>query len=338
MNYTALLREALTLSPEDQAKLINDLSKVTVKTDYISSRRAQLLNKQIGCPHCGSMKHYRFGKDKGSQRYKCNTCKKTFTEYTGTWVAGLHKKEYINEYIELMNQGLSLDKIKKALKINKKTAFDWRHKILSSYRDTDNENFAGITESDETFFLESEKGKQQKKRTPRKRGGKSSKRGISDDQVAVIVTSDRKGTMDMTVSTMGRITKKNIKDAIGSRLSKDTILCSDSHVSYKGFAIDLKLKHIALRSDLKQRVKDDIFHIQHVNSIHSRVKKWIDSTFQGVSTKYLQNYLNWFKVQENHKNSIAALNEMIERSLKDCNALIKFRKIDCYYTKLITTQ
>ena len=338
MTYKSLLKEALSLSNQEQSQLINELSKQSKKADYISGRREQIVNKQLGCPHCGSKKHYRYGKDKGSQRFKCNNCKKTFTEYTGTWIAGLHKKELINDYVELMHQELSLDKIKSTLHINKKTAFDWRHKILSSFRDTDKGKFTGITESDETFFLESEKGKPPQNRSPRKRGGKSSKRGINEEQVAVIVTADRKGSTDMTVATKGRITKKNIKDAIGSRLTKDTILCSDSHVSYKGFAKDLKLKHVALRSDLKQRVKNGIYHIQHVNSMHSRVKNWIESTFQGVGTKYLQNYLNWFQVKDSFKKSIAALNDMVEKSIMDCNALAKFRKIDQYYEKLIAMQ
>ncbi len=34
------------------------------------------------CAHCG---HVKFGIDKGSQRYKCKSCKRSFTEYTGTW-------------------------------------------------------------------------------------------------------------------------------------------------------------------------------------------------------------------------------------------------------------
>lgn len=44
--------------------------------------------------------------------------------------------------------------------------------------------------------------------------------------------------------TMGRIKKIDIENAIGSRIHKDqTILCSDAHVSYKGFAIDNNLEH-----------------------------------------------------------------------------------------------
>ena len=73
----------------------------------------------------------------------------------------------------LMYQEKSLDKIKEALSINKKTAFDWRHKILASLQDIDEDTFTGITGSDETFFLNSEKGKPVTDRAPRKRGGKS---------------------------------------------------------------------------------------------------------------------------------------------------------------------
>ena len=45
-----------------------------------------------------------------------------------------------------------MDKIKIALNINKKTAFDWRYKINAFIENVDNNLFEGITESDETFF------------------------------------------------------------------------------------------------------------------------------------------------------------------------------------------
>lgn len=37
-----------------------------------------------------------------------------------------------------------------------------------------------------------------------------------------------------------------------------------------------------------------VLHFQHINSYHSRIKKWMDS-FNGVATKYLANYMYWFK-------------------------------------------
>jgi len=56
-----------------------------------------------------------------------------------------------------MEEELSLDKMKNSLQINKKTAFDWRHKILSACEQQNSDSFNGITESDETFIPYSEK-------------------------------------------------------------------------------------------------------------------------------------------------------------------------------------
>jgi len=74
--------------------------------------------------------------------------KRTFTEYSGTWLAGIHKKGLVNDYLDLMHEKKSLDKIKSALQINKKTAFDWRHKILSSFQEVEKQDFNGIIEFD----------------------------------------------------------------------------------------------------------------------------------------------------------------------------------------------
>ena len=159
-------------------------------------------------------------------------------------MAGIHFKEKLDDYLELMMEEKSLDKIKVALSINKKTVFDWRHKILASLLYRDKDDFTGITESDETFFLNSEKGRIVSGRVLRRRGGTSKTRGISNDQVAVIVTQNRNSVLDLTVATMGRLKKIDIENAIGSRIkSEQTILCSDAHVSYKGFAIDNKIEH-----------------------------------------------------------------------------------------------
>ncbi len=338
MDYHQILSAIQKLPSVEQNLLIKELTEQTVKQDYISVRREKLINKQVGCPHCSSFKYYRYGKDKGSIRFKCKECKRTFTEYSGTWLSGLHKKELVNDYLDLMHQQKSLDKITATLQINKKTAFDWRHKILSSFQEVEKQEFNGIIESDETFFLQSDKGNINLKHKGRKRGGKSSKRGISDDQVAVIVTTDRKGTIDMTVATMGRIEKKDIDNAIGDRISKGSILCTDGHVSYKGFAKDNNLNQVVLQANLKQRVKQGVYHIQNVNSLHNRVKKWIDSTFWGVSTKYLQNYMNWFRVEQAFRKSICPQQDMVDCSTDDILALVRYRQINNRYQLLIATQ
>lgn len=331
----------LSLPSTERKKLINELiaeENYRVDTKPSLSRRELLDNKQGSCPHCGHLKYVKFGIDKGAQRYKCKSCKRNFTEYSGTWMAGLHRKDKIDSYIALMLEEKSLDKIKEELGINKKTAFDWRHKILSSLAEVEKDSFTGITESDETFILFSEKGKKTLTRQGKKRGSKSKKKGISKDQVAVIATADRAGQQELSVATLGRIKKVDIENSIGYRISDMTILCSDSHVSYKGFAIDNSLEHHAIRADLKQYVKDGIYHVQHVNSIHNRLKKWINQQFWGVSTKYLQQYLNWFRIKESIKHKGQPLSEIAKQTIFDVHANSRFGQINEKYKSLISSQ
>ena len=342
MTYEEILLSAKLLSIADQSRLISDLLGNT-KEDYLSVRRNELTNKQGSCPYCKSKSYIRFGKDKGCRRFRCKDCLRTFTEYTGTWIDGLKKKELITPYIELMIEGKSLDKTSAALKINKKTAFDWRHKILSSLEQDSGDKFNGIVESDETFFCESEKGNKPLNRLSRKRGKSTSpdekkKRGISDDKATVIVTVDRKGGMNLCVATMGRIKKDDISRSIGSPLNQNTILCTDGHVSYKGYATDNNLEHVTLRADLKQHVKQGVYHIQNVNSIHHRLKKWIDGEFWGVSTKYLQNYLGWFRLNEQTKDSSNKVKDFISQTMRNTDTLKRYKFIEVCHQWLLTTQ
>ena len=116
MTYQEILAAAQTLSETECASLVSALSSGSFSLSG-SPRLSQLLDKQGSCPHCGGKHYYRFGKDKGAQRFKCKDCGRTFTEYTGTWQEGLHKKELVGLYLELMADQKSLDKISAALNI-----------------------------------------------------------------------------------------------------------------------------------------------------------------------------------------------------------------------------
>ena len=112
------------------------------------------------------------------------------------------------------------------------------------------------------------------------------------------MTADRKNDLNMTFCGYGRLTKAEITESLHTPLPQGTVLCSDGHVSYKGYAMDNHIEHVVIRADLGRHVKRGFFHIQHVNSLHNRLKKWLNGTFWGVATKYMQDYLNWFKVKE----------------------------------------
>ena len=130
-------------------------------------------------------------------------------------------------------------------------------------------------------------------------------------------------------------------------MPETTILCTDGHVSFtcalhevrgKGFAIDNQLNHVVLRADLKQYVKQGVFHIQNVNSIHHRLKKWIDNTFWGVSTKYMQNYLGWFRLNEKLKGSAYSVKNLFVKTMQCTDTLKRYRYIDVSYQWLLATR
>lgn len=323
---TATIKSYFTkLSSLEQDDLLLTLTTVKSNSDFqlIDIRQKRFDEKQNVCPHCEHIKYVKMGIDKGVQRYKCKGCNRTFTSFTGTWMAQIHKKDKLADYLKLMQQGLSLDKIILKLRINKKTAFDWRHKITISLKELDTDKFLGITESDETFFLHSEKGSGKITRKSRARGKQVKTRGISKEQVSVIVSADRKNEISLKLACFGRITKKDITKAIGNKIDSQTVLCTDGHVSYKAFAIDNNLEHHAFKANLKQFTKQGNLHIQNVNSLHSRLKKWINDDLYGVSTKYLQNYLNWFRCKEKFKNLDYML-KMIELSLENTKARAEY--------------
>lgn len=208
------------------------------------------------------------------------------------------------------------------------TLFYWRHKILTALKQVSTDAFQGIVEMDETYFLYSEKGRRNiTERKPRKRGGKAKHRGISNDQVCVLVARDRQKMTFSGVLGRERIRTTKLDEAIGSHLSNSNVLCTDSWRAFSTYANQKGLAHYRFKSDGKQRVKG-VYHIQNVNSYHSRLKKWMDR-FNGVATKYLEHYLAWFRYidSKEYENTASNKKNMLVSSclfsVKDTNARLR---------------
>ena len=87
---------------------------------------------------------------------------------------------------------------------------------------------------------------------------------------------------------------------LGAFIDTSALLCSDTATNYKKFAKDKGLQHEMVNMRKGIYVKKSIFHIQHVNDYHKRLKQFMER-FQGVTTKYLDNYLYWFRYLEQSK-------------------------------------
>jgi transposase-like protein len=250
------------------------------------------------CPYCGKTHIVRNGHRKdGVQKFMCMDCRRSFVPTTNTIFSYSHKplsvwKSYINEMIS--RNGLT--ESSRNCDMNIKTAFLWRHKILTSLcQMEDSVKLEGISEADETFFALSFKGNRmafsdgEANRLPRKRGGGVHQRGLSKEQVCVPCAVDRYHKSVSKIASLGACSTEDLKRTLGNRFAEGATICSDGNSIYKGFADEYGIDLVQIKGGKKGF---GLFHIQHLNSYHSFLKDFIRS-FRGVSTKYLNGYLAW---------------------------------------------
>ena len=205
------------------------------------------------------------------------------------------------EYGKCIVMWYSIRKSAEIVKTCVKTSFYMRHKILDcigTFMGTGDVD--GVVEMDETIVAESFKCNHRKSGflMPRRARKRSQKRGISNEQICIATAIDRNNNNIFEMVCKGRVGYKDLERLYGGHIDNEAIICTDSHKSYIRFGKDLNLDHKRIMRD---HYKNGIYNINHVNSLHSQFKKWMKK-FNGVSTKFLANYLHWFKWMQCFKN------------------------------------
>jgi transposase-like protein len=287
-----LLKSLEKLTRSQRQLLVAELTAGERRTASIEVIESTVADKPC-CPHCAATQVVKNGSADGLQRYKCNACRKTFNALTGTPLARLRQKGKWLEQTAALRDGLSVNRAAERIGVARTTAFRWRHRFLSLPKTIQAQALVGIAETDETFFLRSFKGiRKGLSRPPRKRGGRAGKRGLSKEQVPVLVARDRSGnTADFILPADD---KASVVAALGPILPKDTVLCSDGSGTLAAAAKALGVTHRPINLSAGIRVVAGVYHVQNVNSYDSRLKDWI-RRFRGVATRYLDSYLGWFR-------------------------------------------
>ncbi len=250
----------------------------------------------FGCPHCGAVTVGGWGRANGMPRYRCKACGKTFTPLTGTPLSGLHYKDRWIDQAQALISGESVAKAAKRCAVDQTTAFRWRHRFLAALNFDKPKSLSGIVEADETFIVESFKGLHKGlPRPPRKRGGKGAKRGLSKEQIPVIVARDRTGaTID---AVLPRLDAVSLTAALGGVIAPSTAFCCDGGSAITAFARRAKLEIHVLPAPGNPKPEAPEYHINNVNAYHGRLKEWL-RRFHGVATKNLSTYLSWRRTVE----------------------------------------
>ena len=118
----------------------------------------------------------------------------------------------------------------------------------------------------------------------------SSYRGISHHKVCVVSSIDENDNLLLKIVGLGRCTIDMLKNSLGQKLSNAKSVNADSASAYQDFCKEYDLILNAIPSGFHS---DGIFNISVINGIHSQLETWL-SKFKGVSTRHLQEYLDWF--------------------------------------------
>lgn len=256
------------------------------------------------CPKCLCLRIVRNGQADGLQRFRCRGCGVTFNALTGTPLARLrHRAKWLLQ-AGVMGEGLSVRKAAAHMGVHRTTAFRWRHRFLAAPREVKAGHLTGVVEADEAYVLRSYKGQRrrllaERSRSPRRRGGRAAKRGLSDEQIPVLVVRNRAGqTTDFVLESAN---KPGLLAVLPAAMAVDAVLCTDGSAMLASAARHLGIEHHGLNT-LRGERKRGAWHIQNVNAYHSRFKGWM-ARFKGVATSYLPNYLGWFRALDRNAQS-----------------------------------
>jgi transposase-like protein len=271
----------------------------------IDARRERIAH----CLHCGAAALQRWGATRtGLQRWRCKTCRRSFSSATGTALARVRRPEKFQQALaDMLGPAPSSCRVLAGrLGVNRMTVWQWRMRILSALIETEAGTLGGIVEADEKFFRESRKGSREwvnherdparfpKPDRPRWRDyhrlGLLRPAGTSKYQIPVLTVVDRAGARRAEVLPDRRA--ESLLARLAAHVGRDAVLCSDGDGVYDLFARARAMPHYCLPKH-GPRVIDTAFHIQTVNNLHSRFESFM-KPFCGPATKYLPRYAAWF--------------------------------------------
>lgn len=289
--------------------------------------------KKPSCVHCQSADTLKRGKIRGVQRYSCKTCSKYWMATHGTSLSGLHKRDLWNKYIQCFEQGMSIRRTAKEVGISLQTSFRWRHRLLSSLNSLVPEQLDGVIETDDFQLSLSEKGKRDLKRKPHKRGRDSKNHDSEKVSVLVSVVRGQSGANGSVIKAK-KINGVQVKKALEGKLQSGSTIITDDAKSFKILSELDQVEHKTVNSKVNQRRRHPV-HLQTVNQSHKAIKDFL-APFNGVSTKYLQNYLTWFHFKQSTKMRLDKLKQAFTICLLSTNALDWLMKLTVHDTIIIT--
>ena len=286
------------MTAEKRVKLANIIAKLPEEeADSLYETACRLYESQAndekpGCPYCHSKAVVRNGHKCGKQEYRCKDCGKTFVSTTNTLMANSHQpRETWEAVINDTLSGDAIDFTAKRLELTHDLTFRMRHKFLVALAALLEEQcpcLQDVSEMDETYVLESYKGKKLPDsvcRKPRKHGAKAEKRGISNEYICICTGVQRKGGAIAGTVNRAKPTSQELQEVFSGHVSENTLILCDGLKSYKALEVTMG----CIVKDVTKETGSGFYNLNTVNSFHSYIKRQYEF-YRGVATKYLNRY------------------------------------------------
>ena len=260
----------------------------------------------------------RNGKRHGKQAYRCKNCGKTFVETATSAIQYSHSSETVwNAVISDTVNGISIDETAENLDLTHGKVFNMRHKILFCIEQAmlaAPVELEGVCEADETYILESVKGRkipEDYHRGPRKHGAKASKPGLSEEYICVQTSVTGENKCVATAINRATPSKDEIFEVFGDRIVEDTVILCDGNANYDVLNDKCTVAHTE--------------RINKVNSFHSFIKERIRAA-RGVSTIYLNRYTALFaNTFDNHDSIVSDIYNLMTARNNSFNTVFDIR-------------
>ena len=308
---------------------------------FLANNNINFLQKSkedLKCPSCGSVHYVKNGLYLKKQRYKCKDCRYSFSAVSDTSVHYIHKTDIWTDFIHLMlsySTPLTLNELSQKLHLSTKTVHVWKHKFLAGINEISEIELNNCVEMDEIYVPFCVKGKKGKEKTLEL---KETEKVLMNDKYNSIFMCfhNRNNDFDffpLKVQKKGNVSAETIKSVVDKlEISKGTVIITDSGKSAN--------KYLKTRTDLIHNsfvsndysTQNEVVHNNHINGVMSMFKKW-SKRFNGFSTKYVWNYLKWFRF---HRKFVETkLDIMVSHSVSDIKGNIRYNLINKFYEQFI---
>jgi transposase-like protein len=266
---------------------------------FLAQYRAIRFRDGLRCPHCQQTKVHRHGSFAERQRYRCLSCRRTFSDLTNSPVAYSKKPTLWPAYARCAKRSLTVRRSAESVGLSVSTAFRWRHAILDEAVDCDDTKLTGWIELVDLWFAYSEKGSRQGRRKPGRRGSASPSRW-DGSSVRVIVACDRQDAVFSDVVIARRVSAGDLIRSLAGRIEGTPLILAAQ--GRMGPCATFARKIACEFQDCRRRrkAKDDSWSVSTAVRYGARFRIWL-TRFYGVATKYLANYLGWHRLLERKK-------------------------------------